>query len=360
MKLLERYIARQFVVTFLFSGLSFVALFVLISLVENLDEFIDRNIAIRDIAMYYLNGLPETFLITTPISVLLASLFVTGRMSMQNELPAVKSAGVSMTMLLKPFLTVCLVITLLNIINSCWIVPATYERKNEFESTRLEKAFTSSGKSTDLHIRESQNRMLSIGYLRPDHTGGYSVSLESFNGPVLTSRIDADSFRYIPSKKQWVFFQTRTRYFSAEEEQFTFNRETAPFRLSFTPETFRIINADPDEMNLFQLHRFIRQQTKAGFSSLERAKIKFHAKIALPCASLIIVLIGVPLSTRKKRSGLAIEAGLSLFVGFLYLGMQKTLSTIGYRGIIDPFLAAWLPNILFLCVGLQLCKWANR
>ncbi len=79
--------------------------------------------------------------------------------------------------------------------------------------------------------------------------------------------------------------------------------------------------------------------------------VKLHTKIAVPFASLIIILIGVPLSAKKKRGGLATEIGISLFAGFLFLGLQKTIATFGYNGVVNPMLAAWLPNLLFLAIG---------
>jgi lipopolysaccharide export system permease protein len=360
LKLLDRYIARQFLVTLLFASLSFVALFILISMVENLGKFIDKMPAITDIVLYYLTILPETILITMPISVLLASLFVTGKMAMLSELPALKSAGVSMDQLLKPFALVSLVITALNIVNSCWIVPSTYAKKNAFEAMYLNKSFSKSSGRNNLHIRESSNRILSIAALNSDGTQGSLVSLEEFRGAHLKSRIDADSIRFDQSADRWIFHNPRTRSFSKAGEQFTFNPKPELVKLSFRPEALNTINAEPDEMNLVQHYRFIQQQKKAGFSELDRTSVKFHSKIALPFASLIIILIGVPLSTKKKRSGLALEAGISLFIGFLYLGMQKTLSTIGYRGIIDPMLAAWLPNLIFLAVGSAIYRSANK
>jgi lipopolysaccharide export system permease protein len=86
--------------------------------------------------------------------------------------------------------------------------------------------------------------------------------------------------------------------------------------------------------------------------------VKLHSKIALPFASLIIILIGVPLSAKKKRGGLASEISITLFVGFLFLGLQKTIAIAGYQGIMNPILAAWLPNILFLCIGYVIYKTA--
>jgi lipopolysaccharide export system permease protein len=358
MKLVDRYISKQFLVTFLFSSASFASLFIMINLVENLDNFIDHGISTGQIILFYLSGIPETFLLTTPLSVLLASLFVTGKLSMQSELPALKSAGVSLARLLQPFLFVASMITLFNLVNSCFIVPSMYDWSRGFEKRYMKSNKRDGGAA--VHIRESKNRILTIGRVGYDLTSGASVSLEEFDGSRLVSRIDADSVRIGRSKKQWIFHNARHRSFDNKGgERFTANPGTETIQLSLSKNTFRLLNADPDQMNLVQHIQFIREQDKAGISGTDRSKVKLNTKIALPFAGMIIVMIGVPLSTRKKRSGLALEASISLLVGFLYLGMLKALGTIGYNGLIPPMLAAWLPNLIFIAAGFALYRSAN-
>jgi lipopolysaccharide export system permease protein len=131
-------------------------------------------------------------------------------------------------------------------------------------------------------------------------------------------------------------------------------------KLSLAPNTFRMIDTDPDEMNLVQHFDFIRQKEQSGLPGLEKAKVKLQTKFALPLASMIIVMIGVPLSTKKKRSGLAFEASISLLIGMLYLGMLRTIGTLGYDGLLNPFLAAWLPDALFILAGALLYRSANH
>jgi lipopolysaccharide export system permease protein len=356
MKLIDRYISRQFLVTFLFSSASFAALFTMIHMVDNLDDFFDHHIPASKIALFYLFGLPETFLLTTPLSVLLSALFVTGKLSMQSELPALKSAGVSLARLLKPFLTVAAVITLANFLNSCWIVPSTYDWSRGFEKRYLKNE---NRVDSTVRIRESRNRILTVGHVGNDLASGSSVSLEEFQAHQLTSRTDADSLRILPSSNRWIFFNARRRTFAGGQERYSFSPGSNPMALALSSDTFRMINADPDQMTLWQLYKFIRHQEQAGISGLDKAWVKFNTKIAMPFAALIIVLIGVPLSTRKKRSGLALEASISLVIGFLYLGMQKALTSVGYNGMMNPALAAWLPNILFIAAGAALYRSAN-
>ncbi len=356
--IIDRYIARQFLTIFLFALASFAALFILINLVENLDRFLDRHIPFGRILIYYLSGLPDTFLLTSPLSVLLASLFVTGKLSMQSELPALKSAGMSLSRLMKPFLLVTLAIAALNTINSCFIAPAMYDWSKGFEKRYLKKQQDNG--EEPLHIRESNNRILTVAEIGPDRKSATTVSLETFNGSQIVSRIDADSLRIITRHKYWIFYNTKQRTFSKGAETLVTRAGADTLKLSLAPNTFKMIDTDPDEMNIVQHVDFIWQKARSGLPGLERATVKLHTKLALPLASMIIVMIGVPLSSKKKRSGLAVEISISLLIGLLYLGMLKTIGSLGYDGLLNPVLAAWLPDILFIIAGTFLYRSADH
>lgn len=351
MKLLEKYIARQFLSTYVFASISFTALFLLINLIENLDEFIDNTPPLQELLHYYLSLVPETILLTSPISSLLAALFVTGRLSASSELPAMKAAGAALHQIIRPFALTALLLSMLNILNAGWISPKAAACKNRFEAAWFNKKFDDLLDDGNIRILESRNRILSIGALDKTTLRGMDVSLETFDGPVMTGRIDAATIAYDAALDRWIFSRTQTRTFSDTSFTFHENPGRDTLKLALNASSFTDLTARPDEMDLFQHLRYIEEKKNAGFSNLGRAIVKFHSKIALPAATLIIIFIGVPLSARKKRSGLALETGISLFIGFIYLGLEKTLSTIGYRNIMDPALAAWLPNLLFLAIG---------
>jgi lipopolysaccharide export system permease protein len=357
MKILDKYIFSQFAKAFLFTSIAFVCLFILINMVEKLDEFMDKNLGILAIARYYMLTIPSTLLVISPVSALLSSILVAGRLSFSSELPAIRSAGVSMLQLLIPFFTGGMLILIFNLLNAGWISPATFSEKNTFEQSYLTKNPSIPHENRNLHILEQKNRIVSIGTLDRDNSKLTDVSIEEFSGARLVSRTDADTLRYVPKKSEWMMLNASTRLFSGENETFHFT-PLKPVKLALSPKTLAEINLQPDEMNIIRHYRYLSEKQHAGFSGLERSMVKLHNKIALPFASLIIILIGVPLSAKKKRGGLASEISITLFAGFLFLGLQKTTAIAGYQGILDPMLAAWLPNILFLGVGYAIYKTA--
>jgi lipopolysaccharide export system permease protein len=357
MKILNRYIFGQFAKAFLFTSAAFVFLFILISMVEKLDKFMDRNLSFMVIARYYALSMPSTLLITSPVSALLSSILVAGRLSASSELPAIRSAGVSMRQLLTPFLAGGILICGINLVNACWIAPEAFTGMNAFEQHYVNDNPELTQKKGTLHILDSGNRIVSLRAFDVNRLSANAVSLEEFSGSHLSMRTDAESMRYDAATGQWIMQNASTRLFNHKSEQLSV-LPLKPITLNLTPHSLEELNLQPDEMNIIRHYRYLADKENAGFSGLERSMVKLHSKIALPFASLIIILIGVPLSAKKKRGGLASEISITLFVGFLFLGLQKTIAIAGYQGIMNPILAAWLPNILFLCIGYVIYKTA--
>jgi len=355
MKILDKYIFRQFAKAFLFTTIAFVCLFVLVNMVEKLGEFMDKNLSLWEIVHYYTLSIPSIILVISPVSALLSSILVAGRLSFSGELPAIRSAGVSMRQLLTPFFWGGIIILVLNLLNAWWIAPSAFTKINAFEQRYFKKNSSEPHENRNIHILEPGRRMVSIGTINPDCSKLGTVSIEEFNGTQLISRTDADTMRYDPKQSEWVMQKASTRFFTAKSEAFHF-APLKPLKLALSPRSLAELNLQPDEMNIVRHYQYLAKKQSAGFSGLERSMVKFHNKIALPFASLVIILIGVPLSAKKKRGGLAAEISVTLLAGFLFIGLQKTSAIAGYQGIINPMLAAWLPNILFLSIGYAIYK----
>ncbi|MEE9187140.1 MAG: LptF/LptG family permease, partial [Bacteroidota bacterium] len=121
--------------------------------------------------------------------------------------------------------------------------------------------------------------------------------------------------------------------------------------LHFIPSEIKKKQERPDEMSYYDLRSFIENQKRAG-QQVARWQVDFYSKISFPFASFIVVLFGVPFSSLKRRSGLAVEFGLSLGICFSYLAFMKISHTFGYHGDLDPLTTAWFANIIFFIAGM--------
>jgi lipopolysaccharide export system permease protein len=358
--ILDRYIIRQFVNTVLFGLITFLLIFIVIDMMEHLDDFIDASAPTWTVFQYYLAFTPEIIKLMTPVAMLLGALFVVGRLTSQNELPAMKSSGLSLYRFLTPFVLVALAVSILSIYFNGWIVPYANRQKSMIERTHLRPS-QSNRSMLPLFFQDGKTRLVSINYYESLKQIGYRVSVEEFadsNATVLRRRYDARQMDWghpwssegDSVREGWILISGSVREFDGDRQQITPFERLALGRLSISPTDIEKKQRKPDEMNYPDLKEFIENQQKAG-QDVSRWMVDYHNKIAFPFASVIVVLFGVPFASIKRRSGIAIDFGVCVAVTFIYLGFMKTSQVFGYNGDLNPLLTAWLANIIFLALA---------
>ncbi|MDH3252655.1 MAG: LptF/LptG family permease, partial [Ignavibacteria bacterium] len=241
MKILDRYIVRQFVVTSLFSLVAIIVIFIVIDGMEHLDDFIDRDADATVIGLYYLYFMPEIIKLITPVAMLLASLFVTARLSTQNELTATKTAGVSLYRFMVPYLVVAVMVSLASVYFNGWIVPLANKKKFTIERVYLQKNVVS-GSSANIYFQDSATRILTIGYFDDSRNLASRVSIQDFsdtNMTIMTHRVDAMSMQWDTTARRWILENGTERWFGGNRETMqTFETEVAG-RLNFDANDLR-------------------------------------------------------------------------------------------------------------------------
>jgi len=343
--ILDRYLTRQFLATLVFALVAFIALVLIVDLVEHLDEFIDKKVPKLVILTYYLYSLPYMIVLTLPVAMLLASLFSVGQLARYNELIAMKSCGISLYRILVPLFGLAFLVSVLAFFFGEKVVPWASQNKENIKRVyidRLPPTFEAS--TTDIYLQDRADRRLVIGFFDVRDTVAHQVSIQEVRGDRMIRRWDAP--RMIWQKGAWILENGYAREFQGEEEVAQ-PFETYRFgNLAFQPKDIARVQKDPIEMNYEELKRFIAQVRRSG-GDPERWKVDLHLKIAFPFANLIIVLFGAPLASSKRRSGVAVGFAISLFICFLFFGLIKFAQTLGHNGTLPPFVAAWIANGLF-------------
>lgn len=353
MKLIDRYILRQFVVTAIFSVVAFTVIFVVVDMMENLDNFLDKQATVGIVATYYLYFIPEIIKLMIPVAMLLSALFTTGRLSTFNELTALKSSGISLYRFLAPLLIFSLVVSGVSVYFNGWIVPFANKKKLEISRGYFQRNIEVIAKS-NIFIQDSPTRILSIGVFDDRLNSASHVSLQDFgksDPTVVVDRYDADQMRWDPATKSWTLIHGTQRIFGEGKETIQQFSSLPMGSLNFSPEDIRKKQEVPDEMAYEDLKQFIKDEQHAGHD-ISRWLVDFYGKIAFPFANFIVVLFGVPFSSIKRRSGLGVEFGIAIAICFFYMIFLKVSQAFGYNGDINPLLTAWLANIIFLAGGL--------
>jgi lipopolysaccharide export system permease protein len=109
----------------------------------------------------------------------------------------------------------------------------------------------------------------------------------------------------------------------------------------------------PEAMGYREMSRFVGAIERSG-GDANPLKVERAQKLAIPMAVMVIVLFGAPLVTSTQRGGAAYGVGVSLGVTIFYMLLFRVGRAVGSTGAVDPTLAAWFPNALFLTAGLAL------
>ena len=100
-----------------------------------------------------------------------------------------------------------------------------------------------------------------------------------------------------------------------------------------------------------ELKRYISKQQERGSSNVVQYEVEYHKRIATSFASFILTIIGVSLSSRKRKGGMGMYLGIGLALSFSYILLQTISATFAINADTPPMLAAWVPNILYAIIA---------
>ena len=351
-KILDRYIIKSFILSIFYGLMAFTLLFVIIDLMENLDDFIDNNVGTFIILEYYLVFTPEILKLMTPVAVLFGGLFTAGKMSSNNELTAIKSSGVSIYRFMFPFIMVCVVISGLIFYFGGFVVPNANVRKTQIEAEYLKK--NESSAISNLFFQDPPNRIINMFYFNPEKLEAYKTGIQTYdtlNSIKMTQRIEAERLVFNPKKGTWTAFNGTVRKFSELNENFTSFAEMEITGLKFTPDDLQVIQQRLEILSNVQLKKLIDDTKNAGYDS-QRVEIEYYSRFSFPFTAIIIIIFGLPISTVKRRTGIALQFGINILVTFIYLSMMQIVTALGKNGSLEPLITAWLVNIVFFSAAM--------
>ncbi|MCW9095727.1 MAG: LptF/LptG family permease [Ignavibacteriaceae bacterium] len=347
MKLIDKYLIRQFLQTVFFSLLAFILIFLVVDAMENLDDFIDQNVPALQIIHYYIVFSPEIIKLVTPVAVLFGAMFTAGKASSLSELTAMRASGVSLYRFMAPFVVTALIISFVSLYFGGYIVPMANKTKIYIEQTYLKKGLSFTG--SNIYFQDSSTRIVSISFFDSNLNWANKVSIQDFkknNLTEMTDRIDAQKLEYDSLSGSWIAFKGIKRTFTNDSETAEYFDSLKMTNLHFKPIDLTKKQEKPAEMNLDELSNLIDSQKRAGTNPTV-AQIEYHSRFAFAMTSVIIVLFGLPISTNKRRGGLAVQVGINILIAFVYLVFMKVSQAFGKNGALDPILTAWFANIIF-------------
>ena len=353
MKILSRYLAREFTQNFFLGLGAFSAIYLVVDFFERINAFLFNKAPWPMIGAYFLNKFPAILFQVTPAAVLLAVMITLGVMSRHNEIMALKSGGVGLWSLVHPLLGTALLIFVGQLGLNEFIIPSTNQNAREIRDLVIHKKKpVAAFKQSQVWIR-GPHRILNIQLIRPETNTLEGLTLYRFKPNFeLAQRVDARSAQWKDGR--WVLTDASVTDFKRKGTPARKNYREMALTLPETPADLQIAEKNPDEMNFHELREYVQKIERDGYDA-SKYRTAMHAAISFPFTTVIMAFLGIPLAVRKERgAGLARGIAYSVLISFIYLVVYSFVVELGKGGTLSPFLAAWLGNFIFAMVGVYL------
>jgi lipopolysaccharide export system permease protein len=309
----------------------------------------------------FLYSLPAVIALTIPMSCLLAALLGFGNMSANSELVALKSAGISFGRIVRPLVIAGVFVSLFAFALNETIVPMSQRAAANLMQYQIYRKAPPISKD-DVFIRDrsdgSLKRIVYINKVLPRSGEMKDIMVQEMEGGNVRRLISAPKGAWVDGK--WWLMDGQV--FEVQDDGmvemlFRFDRQS--LNLDTRPADIDADSADPDEMDLKELYLTMKSAAKQG-NNAGRLAMMFYLRIALPWASVVLVIVGAAVGSRPQRSSSGMGLGLSVVIVFCYYVIMSLCKSLGEAGFMPGLVAEWIPNAVFLAVGMALVRRANR
>ena len=358
MTVLDRYIAREFVLTFGFVLLAFLCLYMVVDFFERIRMFLSNSATLWQIVSYHLYTVPSIVAMMMPACVLLAALITFGLLSRNHEIVAMKANGIGLHRIALPVLAFSLLACALNFLLNEFVTPAANWRAEYIKYAEVQKKKEWGAFKENAIWYKSQNAIYNFKLFSPSENRIRGVTIHYLDpGFSLTSRIDAREARW--TGERWELRDVLRTTFSGRDFPTIERLPILAVEIAEKPEDLQVVQKSADQMGFRELRNYIRKLRQEGYDAT-RYETDLQGKIAFVFVSLILALLGVAFPMRSERSGgIAQGIGIGVIIGFSYWIVFAFTLSLGRSGTLPPAVAAWATNVILGIVAVVMFRKVN-
>lgn len=364
MKKIDRYILTKFLTTFFFCLLLLTVIVVVVDISEKTDDFVKSNLSTKQIITdYYFGFIPRIDAMLFPLFVFIAVIFFTSKMAGRSEVIAILSSGTSYRRFMAPFIVGGLILAGILWGGYQYVVPRANRIWGDFEKKYIDvnTGATNTNTSYKQHIyfRLDANAYVAIRSYDTVTRMGNGFFINRFKGNKLTYNLRSSNFKWDTATLKWNLMGVTERFFQEKTETIK-RHESLQMKYNFRPIDLRKDEYLKDQMPTPELDRFIALEKMRQSESLNTLLVERYNRDAIPFSVLILIIIGVSLASRKVRGGSGMHLAIGIILCVLYILFSRISVVFATKGSFSPWLAAWIPNIIYSFVAFYLYKRAPK
>ena len=346
--LLDKYLILSFVKKMMSVLFVFITVFLVVDIIEDVDKMLDYSLGFNQYFLIYFYSIPQYINIAFPMTILISTVMTFTLLQKNNEITALKASGVSIYRLTIPFFIIGIISSFLMFYFENSVVTQSNIYKSDLEKKYYNKYYNNKINKNIL-MQISNNKTIMIEKFDYRNKTAKNVTIQEFNDNKLMSRIDMESLLWY--EDTWV--AKNAKYRSFEKDNIYKDLADSVIRINIRPIDLIQSSIKPSDMDYWSLSSFI-ERLKINGKEHRKWLVDLYFKTSFPFSNIIMIIFGVALTIKRPKANFLVGLGSSILVIFIYYIMIKTGQTMGYSGILSPFLSVWIANIIFFISGVIL------
>ena len=367
MRLLDRYLLREFLVPLGYCLCGFLMFWIASELFSNLHQLQDKHLQAADIAEYYLFRIPEFLPIVLPVSLLLALLYALTNHARYHELTAIRAAGVSLWRLSLPYFAVGLAAGVCLFALDEFCAPRTSELATQVLNRRVQRPVDAQDRDAVKNL-DFQNARQARNW----HIGVYHRKSTEMSSVLVIWRLSDGTWRQLIAERArwtngvWTFYgvteirqsestnglPVRVQFNELPEPGFSESPDEIKSAISISERFAHQARTKGADLPISDILNYLRLNPEVKGALRSWLFTKFNGRFAGPFTCVVVILIGVPFAAASGRRNVFVGVAASITIFFVYFLVQQFGLAFGEVGRVPAWLAAWLPNLAFGLVGL--------
>ena len=356
---IDWYISKKFITTFFLSLLLIIVIVIIFDLSEKIDYFVKNDAPLKAIIFdYYCNYIPYLVNMFASLFVFITVIFFTSRMAANSEIIAILSCGVSFHRMIVPFLASAALIALLSVGLTFFVIPHANATRVEFEAQYIKRH--NSYNLRDLHYQISPGQFVYIESFSRWNNTAYKFTIEDMDGHRLTRKVSAETAVWDSTMAGWHLNKVFIRdYTTGLKDNVSFKEQQDTVIALQIKDLFNN-EKTVETLNIRELNDLIATQKMRGDANVMYAAIERQRRVTMPFSVLILTIIGVSLSARKRRGGIGWNIAVGIALAFSYIFFLRMSEMFVYTDTLPPGIAMWLPNLLYMVIAYFLYRRACK
>ncbi|MDP3452382.1 MAG: LptF/LptG family permease [Bacteroidales bacterium] len=356
--IIDKYIIKKFIGTYFFAILIFIVIVIIFDVSEKINNFVDKGATLEAIVVqYYANFIPYFMNMFSALFVFIAVIFFTSKLASHSEIVAMLAGGISFRRMVVPYIISAAIIAVFSLSLSLFVIPPANRVRLDFTDRFIKDKFVNTNKN--IHLQLSPGNYVYMESFNSWSNMASKFTLETIKGHTIVSKLSAESAIWDTTIQGWRLYNYHQREINSDRQIITRGeRMDTVINLSISDLNRR--DNIVESYNYRELNEHIRTQKMRGDKRVIYSQIEKQTRLALPFSAFILTLIGVSLSAKKRKGGIGINMGIGLMLSFSYILFLRFSQMFVHAGVLPPWIALWLPNLLYAIIAVTLYRMAPK